>query len=926
MNITTSPPPNYEASRLTIVASTSEPESFPNLDDNQKENSSRSSLKNSPTLGKHQRINTNGSRQHEYIIPGQRQYYRSRQVIKGLLDTQPIKEQGRLRAIWRNKWTLLFGLGWIFPMLALLILNGTEYVVGAQIGCKSCRVDPTQPNVVQRLQQQDTENHNKLIALQFVAKIIEDWFLVIAASLIYNYAILLAKRRILPLRLLTVHSEFHDLKYSLETISNSLDFSNKQIFVAIRRGSLWRARQNRSLWRTIRREGLWNMIKEDIGHIREVEFSSLFRSQQRYGTVEMSLPELRRNGSNVEDVYDDEERNPVTEQTRVKCRKMRMFWFILTVVLMCILYNLMQVASAALVLPSLQWMDINVKDNVIFGRLDSDLVPQYQAGIQSPLRGCSKLQITNRQYNCTSAIYGASLDALIAAGAASANQVLGRNSSFLPAVSQEMEVSFSFNLSQDSTVLWSASRQLLRNFSSDVYDYEGVTQPRLFGDQIINKTYYNPDYPNSYRFNQSVQAKLQRTGPTFGINNRCYVANRTVIDLPTINSTGLRQVLCYNATGDNYVKCIPFGLGWPRFSLDQRAHIMLPDLAQDVQNTYVSFYSTKVARYLPPHSPCLAGNSSASNSSTSCNWDNIFQQPQQAQNTSGTIDLRNWAANQITVEYSLNAITGNSVNQMVWCNTVAFLGFTSYNLDLKTPIEPTHLIQYDSPTAALTANESIYLHPDWILAAWSANRINEITDPDGYYTVSGYRGSAYEFVNGVATFAGQTVQGDSILFNAIHSYSIAQALSFVPYSTVPTTNNKQYQNGTIQVFRSSGSVQLWKYSHNGALSISSMIVGSLGILVVLIRTCMYLEEEKSPTELIIEALQHPILDPNLELDEKSGAPVLVSLCTKANSPSLGARRPRLQHHRHSSTLGFHYPRESFSSGTIASQQPDGNQG
>jgi hypothetical protein len=904
--------PNYEASRP------SEPESFPNSDNNKNENSPRDSLKNNPTLGKHQRINTNGRRQNDYIGPRRRPDYRPHQVITGLLDAQSIKEQGRLKAIWRNKCTLLFGLSWIFPMLTLLILNGTSYVVGAQIGCKSCRVDPTQPNVVQRLQQQDTENHNKLIALQFVAKIIEGWFLVIATSLVYNYAVRLAKRGILPLRLLTVHSQFNDPLYSLETVGSSLDISNKQVFVAIRRGSLWNARQHRNLWRTIRKRGLWKMIKEDIGHIREVRFFSLFRSQQRYGAVETSSPAFGRNGANTEDAYDDEERYPVAEQTKVKWRKFRMFLFILTIILMCILYNLMQVASAALVLPSLQWMDINVKNNVTFCRLYSEAPPQNQTGILSPLRGCSNLSITNRQYSCTSPIYGASLDALIAAGAASAGQVQGRDSSFLPAVSQEMEVSFSFNISQNSTVLWSASRQVLRDFSSDVYDYEGVTQPRLFGEQLINKPYYNPDYPDSNRFNQSVQAKLQRTGPTFGINNRCYITNRTVINLPTVNSASPRQVLCYDATEDNYVKCIPYGLGWPGFSLDQRAHIMLPDLAQGVQNTYVSFYSTRVARYFSLDYPCLAVNSS-----TSCNWDDIFQQPQQAQHTNSKIDdLPNWAANQITVEYSLNAKTGNSINQMIWCNTVAFLSFTNYNLDLKTLIDPTHLIQYDSPTAALTANESIYLHPDWILAAWSADRINETTDPDGYYTVSGYQGAAYQFVNGVAAFAG----GNSILFNAIHSYSIAQALSFVPYSTVPTANKSQCQNGTIRDFSSSGSVQLWKYSWNGALSISSMVVGSLGILVVLIRTCLYLEKEKSPTELIIEALQHPILDPNLELDEKSGAPILVSLSTKADSPSPGPRRPRLQHRRHSSTLGFHYPRDSSSSGTIASQQLDENQG
>src|SRR4051812_30732368 len=128
MNISTSPPPPiHEAGRPTIGTSTGDPEIFPNLDNNKDENSPRGSIKYAPTLGRQPRANKNSRRQNEYAIPDRRPDYQPHPVTAGLLDAQPIEEQGRLRVIWRNKWTLLIGLCWIFPMLTLLIMNGIDY-------------------------------------------------------------------------------------------------------------------------------------------------------------------------------------------------------------------------------------------------------------------------------------------------------------------------------------------------------------------------------------------------------------------------------------------------------------------------------------------------------------------------------------------------------------------------------------------------------------------------------------------------------------------------------------------------------------------------------------------------------------------------------------------------------------------------------
>ncbi|KAI9854028.1 MAG: hypothetical protein M1813_001577 [Trichoglossum hirsutum] len=120
----------------------------------------------------------------------------------------------------------LFCLAWIAPIVILLVLNFRSLIVGAGVGCRlkslkdECYIDLLNldgPNAAMRAERLDKKDHEILGGLQFVAKALEVWFTVIAASLIYDLTILLAiKIGGLPIGYLMTHAEFGDMAILFE--------------------------------------------------------------------------------------------------------------------------------------------------------------------------------------------------------------------------------------------------------------------------------------------------------------------------------------------------------------------------------------------------------------------------------------------------------------------------------------------------------------------------------------------------------------------------------------------------------------------------------------------------------------------------------------------------------------------------------------
>lgn len=110
-----------------------------------------------------------------------------------------------------------FCLLWLLPVVFMLVKNFQVWIIGASAWrpgghCWADIFDSSLGNVWQTAHRLDVQSHDLVGALQFVAKALEVWFIIIATSLVYLYTMWLAERSEgLPVRYLTWPSEFSDI-------------------------------------------------------------------------------------------------------------------------------------------------------------------------------------------------------------------------------------------------------------------------------------------------------------------------------------------------------------------------------------------------------------------------------------------------------------------------------------------------------------------------------------------------------------------------------------------------------------------------------------------------------------------------------------------------------------------------------------------
>ncbi|PMD29925.1 hypothetical protein L207DRAFT_538383 [Hyaloscypha variabilis F] len=111
--------------------------------------------------------------------------------------------------------TLVLCLGWMAPIVALLVLNFKDFIIGASVSCavRSCNDNGSADNATKTSEILDEQDHEILGALQLVAKALEVWFIFIAGSLVFDLTMLLARRgNGIPIRYFMVPLEFSELK------------------------------------------------------------------------------------------------------------------------------------------------------------------------------------------------------------------------------------------------------------------------------------------------------------------------------------------------------------------------------------------------------------------------------------------------------------------------------------------------------------------------------------------------------------------------------------------------------------------------------------------------------------------------------------------------------------------------------------------
>ncbi|KAL3455954.1 hypothetical protein BJX64DRAFT_294563 [Aspergillus heterothallicus] len=271
-----------------------------------------------------------------------------------------------------------------------------------------------------------------------------------------------------------------------------------------------------------------------------------------------------------------------------------LYTFVIVVACLCIIANLMGVATATLVIPGLQYIDINMDDSLAFNKMLSADPPSG-----SFIRGCEPCDLSSGFYACTNNLYASSLDQLIESAVSTERQQAAYEALLLPPVSQEEDLSLSANVSDDAGIL---SRPQADNTT-----------------QWLNDSH--PDYstyPDSRRFNQLLQTQLQRAGPTIGLTGDCW----SYTGAQVFRLANDRTIRCYGGlfldSDTTVTKCIRWGAGWGAGWGDSNAassaSFTIPNIVTEF-DINATVYTTPSARYLRDTTCINNGN---------CNWDLVW--------------------------------------------------------------------------------------------------------------------------------------------------------------------------------------------------------------------------------------------------------------------------------------------------------------
>jgi hypothetical protein len=531
-----------------------------------------------------------------------------------------------------------------------------------------------------------------------------------------------------------------------------------------------------------------------------------------------------------------------------------LYVFVIVAACLCVIANLMGVATATLVIPGLQYIDINMHDSTAFNELLSADPPTGDF-----IPGCEPGDLSSGRFSCTSNLYASSLDQLVLSAVSTERQNAAYDALLLPAVSQEDELSLSANISDDAGILWAPVRQVSREFSADLQNYYASTEwlPESRPDYSV--------YPDSRRFNQSLQSQLQRTGPTIGLIGDCW----SYPEPRVFRLADDRSIRCYGdlfVTSDTTVtKCIRWGGGWDDAASSSSASFLIPDFVSQTDTPFditVTIYTTPRARYL---------RDTACFQDESCDWDRIFSEP-------GDDEFLSISDSQQTYEY--NSGFGDRV---VWCDNTAYLSFATYAVDPSPVSNLLHLAQLgvlrDRPDTDTESNRdraaTLTLHADWTLAAWSADATDGFAD--------GSRGASTSFVRAYQRFIQDPATGNT-RFNLVHTYSTLQAASLIPYTTrtLSTSYDRRLQRErednnpyTAATLTSWATVQLWKYGIDSRTKTLGVVILIIGLVIAVATTIMWIESPQSPTRVVVAALFHDRPDglPESDNDVETGRPL-----------------------------------------------------
>ncbi|KAL3490346.1 hypothetical protein BJX62DRAFT_238158 [Aspergillus germanicus] len=375
------------------------------------------------------------------------------------------------------------------------------------------------------------------------------------------------------------------------------------------------------------------------------------------------------------------------------------------------------------------------------------------------IAGCDDVQLEAGRYSCTDPTDRiAPVDAMIEASSANG----------APQLQTIANVDYAYNTSRGLS--WAYNHQVLWDLGSDrstvdwtrswpsYSQYTDYMRDALFITPLRPRTVSRHHYEH---YRDSTRTRLGRRGPSIAVHSHCRK------NLARIELAPDREVHCYSFTTrvgpftlvgedreefflDSEETTWGFGRDGGESSPLHAGFAFGPDEQEDDESrTNVDIYPTDRAIYLTPdNAHCAGGDGEAS----SCNWEDIFAAPIPA-------EVTNIPSNVLIKEYSTADATP------VVCETLAYLGFPTYQRDLTAP--------------------PIRIHPDWILAGWSVDRAGSIpaSRPGSALMINAISATP-ELGLPEAMYRGAS---------AFQTHAINLDLSLIPFSTVPSPQDNAVQ-------------------------------------------------------------------------------------------------------------------------------------
>ena len=563
--------------------------------------------------------------------------------------------------------TQLLGALWLAPIIYLLYLNISSYVIGPSVWCPRghCRADPLASDAVGRAQRFDKHDHNTLGALQFVAKALELWFIFVACALIYHITMLLASSQHgLPVGLLTSPVEFADPRSLIDTVRSAVGSRHQ------RSGTI----------------SAMAKVKVSI-FILFVAFMCLIVNIMGPAVAVLVIPTLQwvnlpRNASHTLETFHLGD-VPLTR------------------------------SDGGLIFPNC-WPE-NITDRQYSCTADA-YAASLDAWVDNAVASDSQIVDMNNDtmYN------GISPEARVFFTFNVTNNVTNQvawvpNRQMLREISSDLDLFTDASQAANSPDKQYVYETVAENDQTEASDYTFYT------DETVIDT---PTKDFSAYIN-SLQTILKRQGPIAGALGNVYSPSNA--SLKTIGP--YKWVRCFEGyraylpgledynDDPSYTKCLKLGTGWDP-TYDIANFTVYGESSYAVVQVYFSDKATYLSENLDPDLLDACRISSSLDGQKRCPWDTIFDD----NHLSG--DMNNLRINLITVEVTMPF---EYPGKYFVLEAVTYAYNATYTLDTSPVSNPNYMVQIDGvPDPQAVGMEPVPVNPDWLLAAWSVDYDGEL--------------------------------------------------------------------------------------------------------------------------------------------------------------------------------------------------------